>query len=215
MSNNYDYLFKYILLGDAGCGKSCLLERIVNDKYDESYTSTIGVDFGIKIIDIGSVKIKLHIWDTAGQEQFRSVIQNYYRNAIGIIVVFDVTDMESFRHVERWINEYRINSNNVYSEIVLVGNKVDLENVRCVSSEEAIQLAKRHQILYIETSAKTSQNVNETFRIITETIYQKLALIKILPSDEYRFGIQRNNQNTSRLNLRDKTNKKNKKCCQI
>mmetsp|Transcript_49208 Transcript_49208/g.71860 ORF Transcript_49208/g.71860 Transcript_49208/m.71860 type:complete len:109 (+) Transcript_49208:102-428(+) len=105
MNPEYDYLFKLLLIGDSGVGKSCLLLRFADDTYTESYISTIGVDFKIRTITQDSKTVKLQIWDTAGQERFRTITSSYYRGAHGIIVVYDVTDMESFNNVKQWLHE--------------------------------------------------------------------------------------------------------------
>merc|ERR1711896_105627 len=118
----YDFLFKLLLIGDSGVGKSCLLLRFADDTYQESYISTIGVDFKIRTIQLDGKTIKLQIWDTAGQERFRTITSSYYRGAHGIIVVYDTTDAESFRSVERWIKEIEKFAG-VDVSISLCGNK--------------------------------------------------------------------------------------------
>ncbi|WBY58514.1 ras-related protein Rab-1B [Plasmodium yoelii yoelii] len=105
MNDSYDSLFKILLIGDSGVGKSCLLLRFADDTYTDSYISTIGVDFKIKTIEIDDKIIKLQIWDTAGQERFRTITSSYYRGAQGIIIVYDVTDRDSFNNVKNWIIE--------------------------------------------------------------------------------------------------------------
>ena len=105
MNSEYDYLFKLLLIGDSGVGKSCLLLRFADDTYTESYISTIGVDFKIRTIQLDGKTIKLQIWDTAGQERFRTITSSYYRGAHGIIVVYDTTEMESFNNVKQWLHE--------------------------------------------------------------------------------------------------------------
>lgn len=144
MNPEYDYLFKLLLIGDSGVGKSCLLLRFADDTYSESYISTIGVDFKIRTIEHDGKTIKLQIWDTAGQERFRTITSSYYRGAHGIIVVYDVTDQDSFDNVKQWLQEIeRYASENVKK--LLVGNKSDLTQKKQVdyttAKEYADQLA--------------------------------------------------------------------------
>merc|ERR1712184_163282 len=128
---DYDYLFKLLLIGDSGVGKSCLLLRFADDTYTDSYISTIGVDFKIRTVDLDTKTIKLQIWDTAGQERFRTITSSYYRGAHGIIIVYDITDVESFNNVRQWLFEIdRFASENVNK--LLVGNKCDLVSKRIV-----------------------------------------------------------------------------------
>jgi len=165
----YDYLFKLLLIGDSGVGKSCLLLRFADDTYTESYISTIGVDFKIRTIDLDGKTIKLQIWDTAGQERFRTITSSYYRGAHGIIVVYDVTDSESFNNVKQWLHEIdRYACENVNK--LLVGNKSDLESTRKVPTEQAKEFADSLNIDFLETSAKNSQNVEKAFTTMASQV---------------------------------------------
>ena len=137
-----DYLFKLLLIGDSGVGKSCLLLRFADDTYTESYISTIGVDFKIRTIELDGKTIKLQIWDTAGQERFRTITSSYYRGAHGIIVVYDVTDIESFNNVKQWLHEIdRYACDNVNK--LLVGNKCDLTQKKAVEYQTAKEFAEQ------------------------------------------------------------------------
>ncbi|XP_042431102.1 GTP-binding protein YPTM2-like [Zingiber officinale] len=174
MNPEYDYLFKLLLIGDSGVGKSCLLLRFADDSYLESYISTIGVDFKIRTVDQDGKTIKLQIWDTAGQERFRTITSSYYRGAHGIIVVYDVTDQESFNNVKTWLNEIdRYASDNVNK--LLVGNKSDLTANRAVSYETAKVFADEIGIPFIETSAKDATNVEQAFMAMTAAIKNRMA----------------------------------------
>jgi small GTP-binding protein len=155
-------LLKILVIGESAVGKSCLLLRYTDNKFQESFMTTIGVDFKTKYIDIEGVQVKLQIWDTAGQEKFRSITKAYYRGAHGILVVFDVSRRETFNQTRMWIDSIRessADSNPI--DVILVGNKCDLE--RCVTTEEAEDLAKQFQIPYYETSAKDATNVDTAF----------------------------------------------------
>merc|ERR1719158_1534615 len=174
MNPEYDYLFKLLLIGDSGVGKSCLLLRFADDTYTESYISTIGVDFKIKTIKDEGKTIKLQIWDTAGQERFRTITSSYYRGAHGIIVVFDTTDLESFNNVKQWLQEIdRYAAEGVNK--LLVGNKADLASQRKVDYNAAQDFAQEYGLTYIETSAKVGQNVEQTFKTMAGDIKTRVA----------------------------------------
>jgi Ras-related protein Rab-1A len=172
MSADYDHLFKLLLIGDSGVGKSCLLLRFTDDTYTESYISTIGVDFKIRTIELDGKKIKLQIWDTAGQERFRTITSSYYRGAHGIIVVYDVTDQVSFNNVKQWLQEidrYACESVNK----LLVGNKCDLTTKKVVDSNTAKEFADGLGIPCLETSAKSATNVEEAFITMASEIKKR------------------------------------------
>ena len=172
--NDYDYLFKLLLIGDSGVGKSCLLLRFADNTYTDSYISTIGVDFKIRTLEIDGKTVKLQIWDTAGQERFRTITSSYYRGAHGIIVVYDVTDKVSFNNVKQWLGEidrYACQSVNK----LLVGNKADLTEKKVVEFNEAKEFADSLGISFLETSAKSSQNVEEAFLMMTRQIKERVS----------------------------------------
>eukprot|EP00298_Acanthocystis_sp_HF-20_P026827 c4659_g1_i1.p1 GENE.c4659_g1_i1~~c4659_g1_i1.p1 ORF type:complete len:218 (+),score=54.31 c4659_g1_i1:1-654(+) len=174
MGPEYDYLFKLLLIGDSGVGKSCLLLRFADDTYTESYISTIGVDFKIRTIEIDGKTVKLQIWDTAGQERFRTITSSYYRGAHGIIVVYDVTDLESFNNVKNWLHEierYAVEGVNK----LLVGNKCDLVSKKQVETGLAKEFADSMSISFLETSAKTAQNVENAFITMAKDIKERLS----------------------------------------
>jgi len=169
----YDYLFKLLLIGDSGVGKSCLLLRFADDTYTDSYISTIGVDFKIRTIELDGKTIKLQIWDTAGQERFRTITSSYYRGAHGIIVVYDVTDAESFSNVKQWLAEIdRYASDSVNK--LLVGNKADIPK-KAVDTATAEEFAKQLDIPFIETSAKNATNVEKAFITMASEIKRRMA----------------------------------------
>merc|ERR1712216_709145 len=157
MSPEYDYLFKLLLIGDSGVGKSCLLLRFADDTYTESYISTIGVDFKIRTVDLDGKTIKLQIWDAAGEERFRTITSSYYRGAHGIIVVYDVTDMDSFNNVKQWLN------------------KSDLTAKKQVDTQTAKAFADEIGIPFLETSAKNSTNVEQAFMTMAGEIKKRMA----------------------------------------
>lgn len=158
----YDYLFKLIIIGDSGIGKSCLLNRFSDDVYTDAYISTIGVDFKIRTIEIGGRVCKLQIWDTAGQERFRTITSSYYRGAHGIVIVFDITNPDTFTNCEMWLTEIQRYASDQASRI-LVGTKSDLTDRRKISFADAQEFAAKHGMEYIETSAKHGTNVETAF----------------------------------------------------
>ena len=246
MNSEYDYLFKLLLIGDSGVGKSCLLLRFADDTYTESYISTIGVDFKIRTIELEGKTIKLQIWDTAGaraasagppnrrgaargpgtppprppgpraarapapsrpprpprknapppasagQERFRTITSSYYRGAHGIIVVFDVTDQESFMNVKQWLHEIdRYACQNVKK--LLVGNKCDLASKRAVPTEQAQEFADSLGIQYLETSAKNSTNVEKAFTTMAGQI-RKWMQTQPTPAAQTKVNISKGQQ---------------------
>eukprot|EP01156_Anaeramoeba_ignava_P022439 Anaeramoba_ignava/c20659_g1_i3.p1 GENE.c20659_g1_i3~~c20659_g1_i3.p1 ORF type:complete len:202 (+),score=58.54 c20659_g1_i3:42-647(+) len=173
MNPEYDYLFKLLLIGDSGVGKSCLLLRFADDTYTESYISTIGVDFKIRTIELEGKTIKLQIWDTAGQERFRTITRTYYRGCHGIIIVYDVTDQESFNNVKTWLHEIdRYASEHVNK--LLVGNKSDLVSKKVVDTDTAKSFADQLGIPFLETSAKNSTNVEKAFITMAAEIKKRV-----------------------------------------
>ncbi|KAL8992094.1 MAG: hypothetical protein Q9169_007379 [Polycauliona sp. 2 TL-2023] len=171
--NRYDYLFKLLLIGDSGVGKSCLLLRFADDTYTESYISTIGVDFKIRTIELDGKTVKLQIWDTAGQERFRTITSSYYRGAHGICVVYDVTDMDSFNNVKQWLQEIDRYATEGVNKL-LVGNKSDMSDKKVVDYTVAKEFADSLGIPFLETSAKNASNVEQAFLTMARQIKERM-----------------------------------------
>ncbi|CAH8610116.1 unnamed protein product [Dicrocoelium dendriticum] len=169
---NYDALYKLLLIGDSGVGKTCLLFRYVDDTFSLSFISTIGIDFKIKTTDVAGKRIKLQIWDTAGQERFQTITASYYRGARGIMLVYDITSRKTFDSVSRWMENIRSLASTDVEKLV-VANKCDMEDRRAVSFEEATRMCNEYQVPLIETSAKTGHNVDQAFEKLTLAILQK------------------------------------------
>ena len=165
VDEDYDFIFKVLLLGNSDVGKSSLLIRYVDQTWTEAFVPTIGVDFKVKTLEIENKKVKMQIWDTAGQERFRNVISSYFRGSHGLFLIYDITNKESFKNLENWLIEIEKNaSENVLK--VLIGNKNDLEEERQISYDEGKMFADRNGLEFIETSAKTNNNVTQAFEIL-------------------------------------------------
>ncbi|XP_056602664.1 ras-related protein Rab-35-like [Triplophysa dalaica] len=201
MARDYDYLFKLLIIGDSGVGKSSLLLRFADNTFSGSYITTIGVDFKIRTVEINGEKVKLQIWDTAGQERFRTITSTYYRGTHGVIVVYDVTSAESFVNVKRWLHEINQNCDDVCR--ILVGNKNDDPASKVVETNDAQKFAEQMGIHLFETSAKENVNVEDMFNCITELV---------LKGRKESVAKQQQQQQNEVIKL-GKSNKRKKKCC--
>ncbi|EFP08731.1 CRE-RAB-11.2 protein [Caenorhabditis remanei] len=171
----YDYLFKVVLIGDSGVGKSNLLSRFTRNQFDLETKSTIGVEFATRSMMIEGKKIKATIWDTAGQERYRAITSAYYRGTLGALVVYDIAKHQTFENIERWLKELRNHADQQDISIMLVGNKTDLRHLRAVPTDEAAVFAERNQMSFIETSALDSTNVEEALRNLLTAIYKSVS----------------------------------------
>ncbi|GAB1609156.1 ras-related protein Rab-43-like, partial [Argonauta hians] len=200
--DSFDFLFKIVLIGDAGVGKTCVVQRFKSGTYLEKHGSTIGVDFTMKTLQIEGKLVKLQIWDTAGQERFRTITQSYYRSANGVIIAYDVTKRSSFDNIPRWLEDVKKYAGSNIVQLIL-GNKQDLEHLREVTVAEAKQYAQSCSMLdAIETSAKENTNIDEAF----------LRMAKDLKK---RFGGENSLENGpgGKINLNTRTVKTGGGCC--
>lgn len=170
--STYKYLFKYIIIGDTGVGKSCLLLRFTDKRFKPDHDLTIGVEFGTRLIKVKCDTIKLQIWDTAGQESFRSITRSYYRGAAGALLVFDISRRSTFEQLTKWLEEVKEHGSPTMT-IVLIGNKTDVTN-REVEYEEGKAFAEENNLIYMETSAKGDYNVEEAFLETAKLIYENV-----------------------------------------
>ena len=179
----YDFLFKIVLIGDSGVGKSNLLSRFTRNEFNLESKSTIGVEFATRSIEVDGKTIKAQIWDTAGQERYRAITSAYYRGAVGALLVYDIAKHASYENVSRWLKELRdhADSNIV---IMLVGNKSDLKHLRAVPQEEATKFAEENSLSFIETSALDSTNVEDAFKNILTSIYRLVSQRNIKADDK-------------------------------
>jgi len=207
MSGNdqdYEFIFKVLLLGNSNVGKSSLFLRFVDDVWNDTFVPTIGVDFKIKTFEIDSKKIKMQIWDTAGQERFKNIISSYYRGAHGILLLYDVTDKESFKNLSNWLIEIEKNaSKNILR--ILIGNKCDLEDKRVITYAQGKEFADTYGLKFIETSAKKNLNVSEAF----ETLGREL----MNAGAEKKIEKQKENKKISVAKAQDLTTQNKRGCC--
>ena len=168
---DYDFIFKVLLLGNSDVGKSSLILRYVDQVWSDTFVPTIGVDFKVKTLELQNKQIKMQIWDTAGQERFRNVISSYFRGAHGILLIYDVTNRDSFKNLESWLIEIEKNaSENVLK--ILIGNKNDLVDDKEIKTEEGQAFANRNGMQFIETSAKENTNVTEAFESLAKLMME-------------------------------------------
>ena len=172
-TNDYEYLFKILLVGNSNVGKSSLFLRFVDEIWKENFVPTIGVDFKIKSIKINNKIIKLQIWDTAGQERFKSILSSYYKGANGILLLYDITNINSFKSLSNWLIDIEKNSSKNVKKI-LIGNKCDLNELRKIPINKGKEFADTYNMKFIETSAKNNVNINECFNILGKELINNL-----------------------------------------
>lgn len=167
------YAIRLLTLGDSGAGKSTLLLKYTQNEFDDKPMPTIGIDFRLKKIKINEKEIKVQIWDSAGQERFRTVTRNYYRGAAGVVLVYDVTNEQSFENIRHWISDIQ-----TYAEsdvdLMLIGNKCDLQDKRAVDKEKGEALAKEYGVKFFETSAKSDINVTQAFDCLVKQVAERV-----------------------------------------
>ena len=209
----FDYLLKYIIIGDAAVGKSNLLLRYAHGEFNPVYQITIGVEFGAKNVNINDKLYRVQIWDTAGQENFRSITRAYYKNSVCALVVYDISKRDSFNNLSLWIEDCKNQSpKTIY--MILVGNKSDLEDKREVTLEEGKELADKYGIDFYETSAKTGYNVEEIFFNSAKEIARRIDQSYYDLENEacgIKVGINRLNMQQIHSNMNNKEKKNN--CC--
>ena len=214
----FDYQLNFIIVGESGVGKSCLVLNFAEQRPRRQHQVTIACEFATRVIPVKQKMMKIQIWDTAGQENFRSITRSYYRNSVAAIIVYDITNKSSFDKVSSWIEEVK---QNVHAKvcIFLVGNKIDLEKNREISYDAGYNLAKQHKIKFTETCAFELSTIEPLFRSLAEDVLQKIENKEIDPANEH-FGVKVGNKakesSSDMVELRDsdgEAGEKKKKCC--
>ena len=200
---SYDLLFKLILIGDSCVGKSNILLKYLKNEFDPNSRATVGVEFGTKNILINNKKIKIQIWDTAGEERYRSITSAYYKGAKGAFIVYDITRKSTFDNIDKWISDLKLNGDQNIC-IVILGNKSDLDDKREISKEEGIKKSEMYKTAFLETSALSGDNIGKAFDEIIEQIVQ---------SNKNFFHGDNKKVIDKGVNLNEKNNSDNKKCC--
>ena len=169
---NYDKTCQILIIGDSEVGKTCLIQRYANGIFKGDYIMTVGLDFHTKQEMINNLTVSIKLWDTAGQERFKALTPSFFRNAEGVVLAYDVTNSESFDNLKFWINSIKTNlfEKNIFIPIIIIGNKIDLEDMRGISKDIANKFAKENNFKYFETSAKTGEGVDEAFRDLVNQI---------------------------------------------
>lgn len=220
---DYDMIFKILIIGDSGVGKSNLLLRYVKNEFMSDMRSTVGVEFGSKLLTIDNVKVKAQIWDTAGQERYRAITSAYYKGAKGVLIVYDITRRESFTNLDKWLTDFKMKCDDD-AAIVIIGNKSDLQSKREVDKEEAALKAQSNHLAFFETSAKENENVNIAFLNLMQQVVKN-----VKASMDEKFTKSNTNSNNDKkmngkkINTNDKIRledndeekmfSKEKKCC--
>ena len=207
---NYDLIFKIVLIGDSGVGKTNILSRYINNEFSLATQSTVGVEFGSKILKKNGKVIKLQIWDTAGQERYKSITSAYYKGSKGAFVVYDITRKTTYDNIDKWIGELKTNGSEDVL-IMLVGNKSDLEEKREVITEEVEKKAKEQKLAFCETSALNGKNVEYAFENLINEIFKKVEKDKI--NEAKQLSQSKAITLDTDKNQNDKGSKKKKKCC--
>ncbi|KAB2073811.1 Ras-related Rab11C [Gossypium arboreum] len=210
VDHEYDYLFKIVLIGDSGVGKSNILSRFTRNEFCLDSKSTIGVEFATRTLQVEGKTVKAQIWDTAGQERYRAITSAYYRGAVGALLVYDITKRQTFDNVQRWLRELRehADSNIV---VMMAGNKSDLNHLRAVSEVDGHGLAEKEGLSFLETSALEATNIEKAFQTVLTEIYHIMCK-KALAAQEAAATTKLPGQGTT-INVADASGNTKKGCC--
>ena len=204
---NYDVLFKIVLIGDSFVGKTNIMSKYLKNEFHEDSKATVGVEFGAKKFDIEGKSVKAQIWDTAGQERYKAITTTYYKGAKGALIVYDITRKETFDSVDRWISEL-VNSGDKNMTMLLIGNKCDLDTQRQVTKEQGEEKAKAFRVAFLETSASSGENLDVAFEMIMKEVYSKCK--NELDEDDGMEEMQMGKE----IDLTKENKVEKKKCCE-
>ena len=204
--DNYDMMVKVIIIGDSGVGKTNIMSKFLKNKFMEESKATVGVEFGSKLFDLNGHKIKAQIWDTAGQEKYKSITGAYFKGSKGALVVYDITQKSTYESLEKWVNDLK-SAGDPKITIILIGNKSDLEENRQVSKEQGEEKAKSFGCAFLETSALSGDNIDKAFNMMVKEIFEKFSNDSAEDS-ELESGFKGED-----LKLDKVVDKKKKKCC--
>ena len=207
-ANNYELLYKIIIIGDTCVGKSNILSRYLKDEFKEDAKATVGVELGTKFLKIKNIGAKLQIWDTAGQERYRSITSSYYKGSHGCFIVYDITNETSFQSIDKWFEQAQKEASKDIS-IILVGNKCDLENERKISKEKGEEKAKNLNCPFFETSALSKIKIDDIFNEMLNNIFERTGGAKNDEDDD----IEIINEKDNAVDLNAKETPKKKGCC--
>ena len=212
MSINFNYLLKFVIIGDSGVGKSNILLRYINNTFSDEFKATVGVEFGAKNLEVNNRVYRVQIWDTAGQENFRSIARAYYKNSVCACIVYDITNRNSFDSIQSWIDDCTKQTPKTIL-LILIGNKNDLKERREVQYQEGEEFAKKRNMIFLETSAKTGDNISQIFEKSIKQIDKNIQDNKYDLENE-NCGIRKGIKNDSFvLSVEGSSKKKKKKCC--
>ena len=202
---NYDKTCQILLIGDSSVGKTSLIQRYANGIFKEEYLATVGLDYYTKQEMINNLNVLVKLQDTAGQERFKALTPNYFRNAEGVVLAYDVTNSESFENLKFWINSIKSNlgEKNIFIPIIIIGNKIDMEDMRDITKEDASKFAKENNYKYFETSAKTGEGVDEAIRDLVNQVLANSDKNEAAKGERKSVKIEDNKEN----------NQKKKGCC--
>ena len=207
---DFELVFKFIIVGDTDVGKSCIVLRFTDNTFNAKTESTVGVEFGARTLFLDKKTIKLQLWDTAGQETFKSITRSYYRSSAAAFIVYDTTSRKSFDNCQSWLDELEMNGND-FLNLCIIGNKCDLEDLREVPKKEGEKLAKENDALFFEVSAFDGTNVDKAFKEMTRKVIKKLETCDLIEDELENIGIKRVGESDLLANSRG-TNDNDKGC---